>query len=114
MSHLGGDAIHMVLLIARREFMTRVRSRFFLIGTAVLVVLLAGFILQAEVLNRTTNTVKVGFVGASQVLAQPLAAASAGRRYIGQPSPRVPLAEAARSGTPVPIRAELPASVSPL
>jgi hypothetical protein len=69
----------MVLLIARREFMTRVRSRFFLIGTAVLVVLLAAFIvLQGEVLNRTTTTVKVGFVGASQVLAQPLAAASAG------------------------------------
>jgi ABC-2 type transport system permease protein len=79
MNHLGGDALHMVFLIARREFVTRVRSRFFLIGTAVLVVLLAGFILlQAYVLNRTTTTVNVGLVGASQVLAQPLRAASGG------------------------------------
>jgi ABC-2 type transport system permease protein len=67
-------------LIARREFLTRVRSRFFLIGTVVLVALVAGFIvLQAYVLNRpTTSTLNVGFVGASQALAQPLAASSGG------------------------------------
>jgi ABC-2 type transport system permease protein len=67
-------------LITRREFLTRIRSRFFLIGTAVLVVLLTGFILfQAYVLNRATaTTLNVGFVGASQSLAQPLAATSGG------------------------------------
>ena len=79
MSRLGGDALHTTLLIVRREFLTRARSSFFLIATAVLMVGIAGFIvLQAEVLNRTTTTVKVGFVGASQVLAQPLAASSGG------------------------------------
>jgi ABC-2 type transport system permease protein len=78
-SLLGGDTVHTVLLIARREFVTRVRSRFFLIGTVVLMVLLAGYIiLQADVINRSTTTVKVGFVGASQTLAKPLAATSGG------------------------------------
>src|SRR5437879_2085547 len=79
MGGLGGDALHTVLLIVRREFLTRVRGRFFLIGTAVLVVLVAGFILlQAVVFNRATTTVKVGFVGATQALAQPLRAAKTG------------------------------------
>jgi ABC-2 type transport system permease protein len=66
-------------LIARREFLTRVRSRFYLIGTAVLMAALAGFIvLLAVVNNRNTTTVQVGFVGASQALAKPLAASSGG------------------------------------
>jgi len=75
---VSSGAFHIFYLIARREFLTRVRSRFFLIGTAVLMVLLAGYIvLQALVINRAATTVKVGFVGASQALAQPLKAASA-------------------------------------
>ncbi len=79
MSQLGGDAIHTVFLIARREFLTRVRSRFFLIGTVVLVVLVSGYIvIQALVINKATSTVNVGFVGATQVLAKPLAATSGG------------------------------------
>src|SRR5207302_1165498 len=79
MGGLGRDALHTVLLILRREFLTRVRGRFFLIGTAVLVVLVAGFIvLQAVVLNRATTTVRVGFVGATQALAEPLRAAVTG------------------------------------
>jgi ABC-2 type transport system permease protein len=66
-------------LIARREFLTRVRSRVYLIATAVLMVALAGFIvLLAVVNNRSTTTVQVGFVGASQALAKPLAASSGG------------------------------------
>lgn len=66
-------------LIARREFLTRVRSRVYLIATAVLVVALAGFIvLLAIVNNRSTTTVQVGFVGASEALAKPLAASSGG------------------------------------
>jgi len=69
----------MVFLIARREFLTRVRSRVYLVATIVLMVLLAGFIvLQAEVLNKSSTTVTVGFVGASQALAKPLAATSGG------------------------------------
>ena len=83
MNRLGGDALHTVLLIVRREFLTRVRSRFFLIGTLLLMVLLAGYIvIQAEVINRSTTTVKVGFVGAAQVLAKPLAASSGGGETI--------------------------------
>jgi ABC-2 type transport system permease protein len=66
-------------LIARREFITRVRSRFYLIGTAVLGIALAGFIvLQADVINKNSTTLTVGFAGASQALAKPLAATSGG------------------------------------
>ena len=66
-------------LIARREFLTRVRSRVYLIATAVLVVALAGFIVLLSVVNnRSTTTVTVGFVGASEALAKPLAASSGG------------------------------------
>jgi ABC-2 type transport system permease protein len=69
----------MVFLIARREFLTRVRSRFYLIGTVVLAVVLAGFIvLQANVLSKSSTTLTVGFAGASQSLAKPLAASSGG------------------------------------
>jgi ABC-2 type transport system permease protein len=65
------------VLIARREFLTRVRSRFFQVGTVVLIVLLAGYIvLQAFVISKATTTVKVGFVGAAQALAQPLKTAA--------------------------------------
>lgn len=68
----------MFYLVARREFLTRVRSRFFQIGTVVLVVLLAGYIvLQAYVIGKASTTVKVGFVGAAQALAQPLKTAVA-------------------------------------
>jgi ABC-2 type transport system permease protein len=73
----SSSAFHTFYLIARREYLTRVRSRFFLIGTVVLMVLLAGYIvLQALVINRATNTVKVGFVGGAQVLAPELKAAA--------------------------------------
>jgi ABC-2 type transport system permease protein len=79
MSRVDGDGLHTVFLIARREFMTRVRTRVYLIATVVLMVLLAGFIvLQAYVLNKSSTTVTVGFVGASQALAKPLAASSGG------------------------------------
>lgn len=63
-------------LIARREFVTRIRSRFFIFGTALFMIALAGYIvLQATVLGHMTTTVKVGFAGDAQVLAQPLTAA---------------------------------------
>ncbi len=70
--------LHTTYLIARREFITRVRSRFFIIGTIVFAALLAGYIvLQAVVISHATTTVKVGFTGDAQVLAQPLKAAAA-------------------------------------
>ena len=69
----GGDAFRNFYLVARREFTTRVRSRFFQIGTVVLVLLLAGYIvLQARVLSKASTTVNIGFVGATQEFAQPL------------------------------------------
>ena len=69
--------LHTVYLIARREFVTRVRSRFFIAGTIAFAVLLAGYIfLQARVLGNTTTTVKIGFSGDAAVLAQPLKAAA--------------------------------------
>jgi ABC-2 type transport system permease protein len=75
---VSSDALRTFYLIARREFLTRVRSRFFLIGTVVLMVLIAGYIvLQAVVINRVSTTVKVGFVGSAQSLAQPLKTAAA-------------------------------------
>jgi ABC-2 type transport system permease protein len=62
-----------IYLIARREFVTRVRSRFFIFGTVIFAVLLAGYIvLQAVVISRATTTVKIGFSGDAQTLAQPL------------------------------------------
>ncbi|HEY6115498.1 MAG TPA: ABC transporter permease [Candidatus Dormibacteraeota bacterium] len=73
--------LHMVYLIARREFTTRVRSRFFIFGTILFAALLAGYIiLQAVVISRVTTTVKVGFSGDAAVLAQPLKAAAAPER----------------------------------
>lgn len=66
--------LRIVYLVARREFLARVRSRVFLIGTAVLVVLVCGYIvLQAEVFSRSGTSFNVGFTGAAQGLAQPLA-----------------------------------------
>jgi ABC-2 type transport system permease protein len=76
-SNIGGEGFRAFYLVGRREFLTRVRSRFFQIGTVVLMVLLAGYIvLQAYVISKATPTVKVGFAGAAQVLAQPLQAAA--------------------------------------
>lgn len=70
---LGQEDFRNFYLVARREFVTRVRSRFFQIGTVVLVVLLAGYIvLQARVISKASSTVNVGFVGATQEFAQPL------------------------------------------
>jgi ABC-2 type transport system permease protein len=75
---IHNEALRTVLLVARREFLTRVRSRFFVIGTLLFMALLAGYIvLQALVFSRAATTVKVGFVGQAQVLAQPLTTAAA-------------------------------------
>lgn len=71
------SAMRIVYLVARRDFLTRVRSRFFVIGTVVMVVIVAGYVaLQANVFSRTGSTVRIAFYGSAQVLAQPLAAAT--------------------------------------
>jgi len=61
-------------LVARREFVLRVRGKTFRLGTLVIVLLLAGYVvLHGRVLNKTSVT-SVGVTGPAQVLAQPLAA----------------------------------------
>src|SRR5205807_674719 len=64
-------SLHLVYLIARREFLTRVRTRFFILGTALMVVVLAAYILvQVLVIDKSTGTpLKVGLAGSAQVLA---------------------------------------------
>lgn len=71
--------LQVVYLVARREFVVRVRSRVFKIGTVLIVLLLLGFVLlQTRVLNTRTSMTTVGFTGAAQVFARPLKAAANG------------------------------------
>ncbi|MBV9282560.1 MAG: ABC transporter permease [Chloroflexi bacterium] len=71
--------LHSVYLVARREFVTRVRSRVYRIGTIALVLLLLGYVLlQTRVLNNRTSVTTVGFTGPARVLAQPLEEAAHG------------------------------------
>ncbi len=77
MGHPRGDALHTVLLIVRREFLTRARSRFFIGGTIALMALMVGYIVvQALFISKAVTTVKVGFDQSAQVLAQPLKSAA--------------------------------------
>ena len=68
--------VYLTFIVARREFLTRARSRFFLIGTVLLAVLLAGFIVLQTVLAGRPTTVNAGFEGGAQALATPLAKAA--------------------------------------
>jgi ABC-2 type transport system permease protein len=68
--------VSVVLLIARREVLTRVRTRVFIIGTALILVAIAGYVvLQQTVLSKqgNVNTYKVAYLGEAQSLADPLA-----------------------------------------
>ena len=68
-----------VALIARREFVTRVRTRVFLIGTALVLLALVGYVVfQQLVLSKqgSVNTYKVAYFGEAQSLADPLAASA--------------------------------------
>jgi ABC-2 type transport system permease protein len=74
-----GDALHSVYLVARREFVVRVHSRVFRIGTILIVLLLIGYVvLQTRVLTTKPTVTTVGFTGPAQVLAQPLKVAARG------------------------------------
>jgi ABC-2 type transport system permease protein len=82
MGRLGGDALRTVFLIVRREFLTRARSRFFIIGTVLLMGLMAGYIVvQALFISKAVTTVTVGFAGDAQVLAQPLKTAASSATF---------------------------------
>ncbi|MEO6084355.1 MAG: ABC transporter permease [Umezawaea sp.] len=73
-----------VLLVARREFLGKVRTRSFLIGTVVIVAVLAGYVLLQTVLFDSSNRSTVGLSGQSTVLAEPLrqTASSFGREVV--------------------------------
>jgi ABC-2 type transport system permease protein len=71
------EALQIVLLIVRREFLTRARSRLFIGGTVLLMGLMAGYIVVQDLfISKAVTTVTVGFAGDAQVLAQPLKAAA--------------------------------------
>ena len=82
MRRLKGEALHTVLLIVRREFLTRARSRLFIGGTVVLMALTVGYIVVQDLfISKAVTTVKVGFAGSAQVLAQPLKAAASSTKF---------------------------------
>jgi ABC-2 type transport system permease protein len=61
-----------VMLVARREFLSRVRAKSFLIGTLVIIAVLAGYLLLQTVLFDRANRSTVGLSGQATVLADPL------------------------------------------
>src|SRR6202049_552210 len=69
----------LIRVIAAREFMARIRTRVFVITTALTVIAIGGYILlQAYVFNKSTTTsLEVGFVGAAQSIAAPVRAEAA-------------------------------------
>jgi len=61
-----------VSLVAKREFVTKVRTRSFLIGTAVIIAVLAGYVVLQSVLFDDQQRSVVGFSGQATQLAEPL------------------------------------------
>jgi ABC-2 type transport system permease protein len=79
---LGGDSLHTLVLIVRREFLTRARSRFFIVGTVLLMALMAGYIVVQDLfISKAVTTVNVGFAGDAQALAQPLKLAASSATF---------------------------------
>jgi ABC-2 type transport system permease protein len=64
-------------LVARREILVRLRSRVFTGGTAAMVALVVIGIVVASLLGGRTTTVRVGFTGGSEALAQDFSASAA-------------------------------------
>jgi ABC-2 type transport system permease protein len=74
---LNSASLQSVFLVARREFVTRVRSKVFRISTILIVLfLIGGVVLKTRVLNTTTSVTTVAFTGPAQILAQPLSRAA--------------------------------------
>jgi len=68
----------LIRVIAAREFMARIRTRVFAITTVLTVIAVAGYILlQALVLNKSTPSLEVGFVGSAQSISAPVRAEAA-------------------------------------
>ncbi|ATE52336.1 MULTISPECIES: ABC transporter permease [Actinosynnema] len=61
-----------VLLVARREFLSKVRTRSFVVGTVVIIAAMAGFVALQALLFTSASTSVVGLNGQATVLAQPL------------------------------------------
>lgn len=61
-----------VSLVAKREFVTKVRTRSFLIGTAVIIAVLAGYVVLQSVLFDDQQRSVVGLSGQATQLADPL------------------------------------------
>ena len=76
-------ALPLVLLVARREVLIRLRSRVFIGGTVVMVALVAvGIVGYSLVGGRSATALRVGFTGGSQALEQDF---SASLTALGQP-----------------------------
>jgi ABC-2 type transport system permease protein len=68
----------LIRVIAAREFTARIRTRVFAITTVLTVIAVAGYILlQALVLNKSTPSLEVGFVGSAQSISAPARAEAA-------------------------------------
>ncbi len=61
-----------VFLVARREFLTKVRTKSFLLGTLVIVAVMAGYVLLQTVLIDRSERSTVALSGQATVLAEPL------------------------------------------
>ncbi|MEJ2853813.1 MULTISPECIES: ABC transporter permease [unclassified Saccharothrix] len=73
-----------VFLVARREFLSKVRTRSFVVGTLVIIAVLAGYVLLQTVLFDRSERDTVGLSGQATVLAEPLkvTAGSFGRELV--------------------------------
>jgi ABC-2 type transport system permease protein len=77
----GLGTLSTILLVAGREFTTRVRSRAYLISTALVIAVIGGFaVLQVNVFEKinTTPTYRVGFTPQTLALAGPLRSSASG------------------------------------
>ena len=85
----------MVALVARREVITRVRERSFLISTAVTLIIIAAVVVLPALFNRGGDDVKVGLVGGAATIEPALLQAARAadatlsvQRYADEPSAR--------------------------
>lgn len=75
------EILRLLLLVAGREFTTRVRGRIYIVSTVLIVAAIGGYaLLQVDVLNKinATPTYQVGFTPQTMALAGPLRTAAAG------------------------------------
>ncbi|MBB5853138.1 ABC transporter permease [Amycolatopsis umgeniensis] len=87
-----------VWLIAKRELNTRLRTRSFVIGTAVLLVMLMGYVLLQATLISNEDKSKIGLTGQTAGIAQQLQTAGAA---IGEKIETVPVADPAQGRSQV-------------